>query len=132
LHKISCPSANLSTANFTKPLQTSAWLWQCLTYYKWNFMLFSKPWHSQLQKAQANFSLHLRAVSSELEVLERSFLQFHKSGAFGAFPLMTLAFTLMSQGTNICTNVIQTSVILPAKHFAPATLHHSYIKHPQL
>ncbi len=131
MHKISCPSANLSTANCTKLQPTSVWLWQCLTYYIWNFMLFSKPWHSQLQKAQANFTLHLRAVSSELEVLERSCLQFHKSGAFRAFPLMTLAFTLMSQGTNICNNVIQTSVILHQKHFALATLHHSYIKQPR-
>jgi len=45
---------------------------------------------------------------------------------------MALAFVLMSQGTNICTNVIHTSVIFQQKHFALLTLHHSYIKQPQV
>ncbi len=131
MHKISCPSANLSTANFTKLQQTSAWLWQQLTCYKWNLKLFSKPWHSQLQKAQTNFNLHWRTVTFEPEVLERSCLQFQKAGEFRAFTLMTLAFALMSRGTNISTNVIQTSVIFHQKHFALVTLHHSFIKKPK-
>ena len=67
----------------------------------------------------------------EPEVLERSCIQFQKVGAFMAFTLMTLAFTLMSQGINICTNVIQPSVILHQKNFA-LVCKHSYIKQPQL
>jgi hypothetical protein len=60
----------------------------------------------------------------EPEVLERSCIQFQKAGAF-------MAFTLMSQGINICTNVIQPSVILDQKNFA-LVCNHSYIKQPQL
>jgi len=65
-----------------------------LTYYIWNFKLFSKPWHRQLQKAQTNFNLQWRAVTFELKVLERSCLQFQKAEEFRTFTMMALAFVL--------------------------------------
>jgi hypothetical protein len=139
----------LAQKNFSKPQVTSAWLWQYLICLAQNLMPFRKPWHNKLQQttanfslvvtqleffmplskpchrklqqARANFSLFWRAITFEPEGLGRSCLQFQKAKTFA---LIMLAFELMLQDTNICTDVIWTSVILHQRHFALVTLHH--------